>query len=92
MSQMKGQDKTPENLNEVEICNFPEKEFRIIIEKMIQDLGKTMEKMQEIFTKDQQEPKNRSEQYPRRNRITEAEEQVNDCRTEKWKPPPHNII
>ena len=52
MSQMKGQDKTPEKqLNEVEIGNFPEKEFRIMIVKMIQDLGKWMEKMQEMFTK-----------------------------------------
>ena len=46
MSQIKGQDKTPEKqLNEVEIGNLPEKEFRIMIVKMIQDLGKTMEKM-----------------------------------------------
>ena len=46
VSQMKGQDKTPEKqLNEVEIGNLPEKEFRIMIVKMIQDLGKTMEKM-----------------------------------------------
>ena len=48
---MKGQDKTPEKqLNEVEIGNLPEKEFRIMIVKMIQDLR--MEKMQEMFTKD----------------------------------------
>ena len=41
---MKGQDKTPEEqLNEVEICNVPEKEFRIRIVKMIQGLGKRME-------------------------------------------------
>ena len=41
MSQVKGQDKTPEKqLNEAEIGNFPEKEFRIMIVKMIQDLGK----------------------------------------------------
>ena len=53
MSQMKGQDKTLEKqLNEVEIGNLPEKEFRIMIVKMIQELGKTMEKMQEMFTKD----------------------------------------
>ena len=50
MSQMKGQDKTPEK--QVEIGNLSEKEFRIMIVKMIQDLGKTMEKMQEMFTKD----------------------------------------
>ena len=40
MSQMKEQNKTPEKqLNEVETCNLPEKEFRIMIVKMIQDLG-----------------------------------------------------
>ena len=60
MSQMKGQDKTPEQqLNEVEIDNLPEKEFRIMIVKMIQDLGKTMEKVQEMFTKDLEELKNK---------------------------------
>ena len=42
--QMKKQDKTPEKqLNEVEIDNLPEKEFRIMIVKMIRDLGKRME-------------------------------------------------
>ena len=35
---MKEQSKTPEKqLNEVEIGNLPEKEFRIMIVKMIQD-------------------------------------------------------
>ena len=39
--QMKEQDKTPEKqLNEVEIGNLLEKEFRIMIVKMIQDLEK----------------------------------------------------
>ena len=62
MSQMKGQDKTPEKqLYEVEIGNIPEKEFRIMIVKTIQDLRKRMkantEKMQEMFTKDLQELK-----------------------------------
>ena len=53
MSQMKGQDKTPEKqLNEVQIHNLPEKEIRLMIVKMIQDLWKTMEKMQEMFMKD----------------------------------------
>ena len=55
MYQMKEQDKTPEKqLNEVEIGNLPEKEFRIMIVKMIQDLRKRMakiEKMQEMFNK-----------------------------------------
>ena len=44
MSQMKGQDKTPDKqLNEVETGKLPEKEFRIVIVKVIQDLGKTMQ-------------------------------------------------
>ena len=44
MYQMKEQDKTPEKqLSEVEIGNLPEKEFRIMIVKMIQDLRKRME-------------------------------------------------
>ena len=60
MSQVKGQDKTPEKqLNEVETGNLLEKEFRIMIMKMIQDLGKTMKKIQEMFTKDLGELKNK---------------------------------
>ena len=59
-TQMKGQDKTPEKqLNEVKIGNLPEKEFRIIIVKMNQDLRKTIEKMQELCTKDLEELKNK---------------------------------
>ena len=57
MYQMKEQDKTPEKqLNEMEVGNLPEKEIRIMIVKMIQDLGKRMEakieKMQQMFTED----------------------------------------
>ena len=64
MSQMKGQDKIPgKQLNEVEISNLPEKEFRIMIVKMVQNLGKRMEakigEMQEMFTKDLEELKNK---------------------------------
>ena len=60
MYQMKEQDKNLEKqLNEVVIGNLPEKEFRIMIVKMIQDLGKRMEakmeKMQEMFNKDLEE-------------------------------------
>ena len=41
---MKEQDKTQEKqLNEMEIGNLPEKEFRIMTVKMIQDLRKRME-------------------------------------------------
>ena len=64
ISQMKGQDKTPgKQLNEVEIGKLPEKVFRIMIVKMIQNLGERMEakigKMQEMFTKDLEELKNK---------------------------------
>ena len=65
MSQMKEQHKTPEKqLNEVEIGNLPEKEFRIMIAKMIQDLRKRMEakieKTQEMFNKQLEELKNKT--------------------------------
>ena len=64
MYQIKEQDKNPDTqLNEVEISKLPEKEFRIMIVKMIQDLGKRMkakiEKMQEMFNKDLEELKNK---------------------------------
>ena len=89
ISQMKEQDKTPEKqLNEVEIANLPEKEFRIMIAKMIQNAGKRMkakiEKMQEMFTKDLEELKNKQTLMMINtleginNRITEAEEQISD--------------
>ena len=62
MYHIKEQDKTPEKqLNEVDIGNLSEKEFRIMIVKMIQDLRKIMEanieKMQEMFNKDPEELK-----------------------------------
>ena len=45
MQQMKEQSKTPpDQTNEEEIDSLPEKEFRVIIVKMIQNLGKRMEK------------------------------------------------
>ena len=59
---MKAQDTTPEKqLNEVEIGNLPEKEFRIMLVNMIQILRKGMEakveKTQKVFTEDLQELK-----------------------------------
>ena len=61
---MKEQDKTPEKqLNEVEIGNLLEKEFRMMIVKMIQDLRRRreakIEKMQEMFNNDLEELKNK---------------------------------
>ena len=57
---MKELGKNPPDLtNEEEIDSLPEKEFRIMIVKMIQDLRKRMEakveKMQEMFNKDLEE-------------------------------------
>ena len=65
MYQMKEQENPPEKqINEVEIGSLPEKEFRIMIVKMIQDLGKRteakIEKMQEMFNKDLEELKNKN--------------------------------
>ena len=42
MFQMTKQNKTPEELSEVEIGSLLEKEFRAMTVKMIQDLGKRM--------------------------------------------------
>ena len=95
MYQNKEQDKTPEKqLNEVETGNLPEKEFRIMIVKMIQDLGKRMEakieKIQEMFNKDLEEFKNKQTEMNNtiiemkttlegiNSRITEAEERISD--------------
>ena len=92
---MKKQDKTPEKqLNEVEIGNLPEKEFRIMIGKMIQDLGKRMEakieKMQEVFKKDLEDLNSKQTEMNNtitvmkttlegiNSRITEAEEWISE--------------
>ena len=50
---MKEQGKNPPDLtNEEEIDSLSEKELRIMIVKMIQNLGNRMEKIQETFNKD----------------------------------------
>ena len=55
---MKEQGKTPVDLtNEEEIGSLPEKELRIMIVKMIQNLGNRIDKMQETFNKDVEELK-----------------------------------
>ena len=46
-------------INEEEIGKLPEKEFRIMIVKMIKNLENKMEKMQESFNKDLKELKNK---------------------------------
>ena len=88
---MKEEGKNPPDLrNEEEIGSLPEKEFRTMIVKMIQNLGNRMEKTQETFNKDLEELK--SKQTVMNNttneiknsleginsRITEAEERISD--------------
>ena len=57
MLQMKEQgNNLRDQINEEEICNLPEKEFRVMTVRMIQNLGNRMEtwikKIQEMFNKD----------------------------------------
>ena len=80
----------PDQTNEEEIGSLPEKEFRVIIVKMIQNLGSRMEKIQETFNKDLEELKSKETVMNNtineiknslegsNSRITEAEEQISD--------------
>ena len=57
MTQIREQEKNPENqLSDLEIINLHEKEFRLTIVKMIQDLGNKLEekidKLQETMSKE----------------------------------------
>ena len=55
---MKEQGKnTPDLTNEEEIGSLPEKEFRIMIVKMIQNLGNRIDKRQETFNNEVEELK-----------------------------------
>ena len=80
MSQIKRQGKNlPDPINEEEIGNLPEKEFRVMIVKMMQNLVNRMEarieKIQDMFNKDLEELENKqtemnntiTEKYTRRN-------------------------
>ena len=88
---MKEQGKNPpDQTNEEEIGSIPEKEFRVMRVKMIQNLGNTMEKIQESFNKDLEELKSKQKMMNNtineiknslegiNSRIAEAEEQIND--------------
>ena len=91
MQKMKKQGKNPpDQTNEEEIGSLPEKEFRGMIVKMIQNLGSRMEKIQEMFNKDLEELKSKQTMMNNRvneiknsleeisGRITEAEEWITD--------------
>ena len=48
---MKEQSKNPpDQTNEDEVGSLPEKQFRVMIVKMIQNIGNRMEKIQETFS------------------------------------------
>ena len=70
-AQMKEQTRNTEvKINEEEIGKLPEKEFRIMIVKMIKNLANKMEKMQESINKDLEELKNKYAET--KNTITEV--------------------
>ena len=88
---MKEQGKNPpDQTNEEEIGSLPEKEFRVMIVKMIQNLGNRMEKTEETFNKDLEELKSKQTKMSNtineikhslegiNSRITEAEERISD--------------
>ena len=67
---MKEQGKNPpDQTSEDEIVSLPEKELRVMIVKMIQNLGNRMEKIQETFNNDLEELK--SKQIVMNNTINE---------------------
>ena len=69
--QMKEQgENPPDQTNEEEIGGLPEKEFRIMIVKVIQNLGNRIEKIQETFNKELEELK--SKQTMMNNTINES--------------------
>ena len=72
-----------DQINEYEIGNLPEKEFRVMRVKMIQNLRNRMEKIQETFNKDLEELK--SKQTVMNNTKTEIKntlEGINSRKTE----------
>ncbi len=88
---MKEQGKNPpDQTNVEEIGSLPEKEFRVMIVKMIPNLGTGMENRQETFNKDLEELKSKQTMMNNtingiknslegnNSRITEAEEWIND--------------
>ena len=57
---MKEQGKnSPDQTNEEEIGSLPEKKFRVMTVKMIQNLGNRMDKIQKTFKKDLEELKSK---------------------------------
>ena len=80
---MKEEGKNPsDQTNEEEIGSLPEKEFRVMIVKMIQNLGNRMEKIQETFNKDLKELENKQKMINTINDIKNSPEGINSSITE----------
>ena len=80
---MKKQGKNPpDQTNEEEIGSLPEKEFRIIIVKMIQNLGSKMEKIQETFYKELELKSKQTMRNDTINEIKSSLEGINSRRIE----------
>ena len=90
-TQMKEQTRNTEvQINEEEIGKLPEKEYRLLIVKMIKNLESKMEKIQESINKDLEELKNKCTEINdtiteikntlegSKTRIFEAEEQISE--------------
>ena len=86
MLQTKEQGKNlQDQINEDNIVNLPEKEFRVMVVKMSQNLRNRMEKIQEMFNKELEELK--SKQTVMNNTITEIKntlEGINSRIMDKW--------
>ena len=66
----------PDQINEEEVGSLPEKEFRKMRVKMIQNLGNRMEKIKETFKKDLEKLK--SKQIMMNNTINEIKNSLED--------------
>ena len=87
MQQTKEQVKNPpDQTNEEEIGSLLEKEFRVMIVKMIQNLGTRMEKIQETFNKNLEELKNKQTMNNTINEIKNSLEGINSRITETEEP------
>ena len=82
--QMKEQGKNPpDQTNEEEIGGLPEKEFRVMIVKLIQNLRNRMDKVQELFNKDLEELKSKQTMMNKAiNEIKNSLEGINGRTTE----------
>ena len=76
--QMKEQDKTPEELSEVVKSNLPDKEFKVMIIKMLNELRRRMDEHSEKFNKQLENiNKNQTEQNNTINEIKNILEGIN---------------